>query len=552
MKNKKYRIIKNNISNYSFKDNFIHTFKSNFTLNNKNKYSRNHSNEKEINNSNINLRTYINYNLTQNKKLKKEKERNNSFNNINNNNLKLSRIKFIDLKKKIKEKNFQNENSLNLSFNLKSKKNNDINKKVSSQYLITYFNYEIISIKSKKNLNDSLKNDIIILMKQLKEKESQILTMNEHIKLLNEELKRVKNKKLKLLNYIQKLENKRINTNQLVNSISLSDEHNSIYLNNLLTFNSFLNLQVSHQFSLSLNVYKKNYFHLNNLYTPKKINKNNKKESDKLIFKPYDNTHFLKYDIINNIFELISFPDYNNYSLNFNKDNYSYLNLNGNLYIITGKNNDMFYIFNYKKKSLNRLNNLKFNHTNCGLIKYDNKIISLSGNFTKKVETYDLKSNKWNDSLIKELNQERSKSSYLIINNYIIYTFYGYNYIKSKFINNIEFYDVDNNLWKEININNNINGLIEHITYINLNNDIIIFGGFNENGFNNNYYKLNLDNKNLTNESNSEYNILFNSQIIELRNDFDNENNIICFDKNNNIHKFSYNDISNNQILFYN
>ena len=520
MKNKKYRIIKNNISNYSFKDNFIHTFKSNFTLNNKNKYSRNHSNEKEINNSNINLRTYINYNLTQNKKLKKEKERNNSFNNINNN-------------------------------NLKSKKNNDINKKVSSQYLITYFNYEIISIKSKKNLNDSLKNDIIILMKQLKEKESQILTMNEHIKLLNEELKRVKNKKLKLLNYIQKLENKRINTNQLVNSISLSDEHNSIYLNNLLTFNSFLNLQVSHQFSLSLNVYKKNYFHLNNLYTPKKINKNNKKESDKLIFKPYDNSHFLKYDIINNIFELISFVDYNNYSLNFNKDNYSYLNLNGNLYIITGKNNDMFYIFNYKKKSLNRLNNLKFNHTNCGLIKYDNKIISLSGNFTKKVETYDLKSNKWNDSLIKEMNQERSKSSYLIINNYI-YAFYGYNYIKSKFINNIEFYDVDNNLWKEININNNINGLIEHITYINLNNDIIIFGGFNENGFNNNYYKLNLDNKNLTNESNSEYNILFNSQIIELRNDFDNENNIICFDKNNNIHKFSYNDISNNQILFYN
>ena len=110
--------------------------------------------------------------------------------------------------------------------------------------MITYFNYEIISIKSKNNLNDSLKNDIIILMKQLKEKESQILTMNEHIKLLNEELKRVKNKKLKLLNYIQKLENKRINTNQLVNSISLSDEHNSIYLNNLLTFNSFLNLQV--------------------------------------------------------------------------------------------------------------------------------------------------------------------------------------------------------------------------------------------------------------------------------------------------------------------
>ncbi len=69
----------------------------------------------------------------------------------------------------------------------------------------------------------------------------------------------------------------------------------------------------------------------------------------------------------------------------------------------------MCYILNYKK-SLNRLNNLKFNHTNCGLIKYNNKIISLSGNFTKKVEIYDLKSNKRKDSLIKEMNQERGKS----------------------------------------------------------------------------------------------------------------------------------------------
>ena len=168
MKNNKYRII-NNISNYSFKDNF----KSNFTINDKNKYSRNHSNEKEINNSNI---TYNNYNLTQNTKLKKEKERNNSFNNINNNNLKLFRIKFLDLKKKIKD--FPNENPLILSFDLKSIKNNDINKNISSQYLISYFNYEIISIKSKNNLNDSLKNDIIILMKQLKEKESKILIRN--------------------------------------------------------------------------------------------------------------------------------------------------------------------------------------------------------------------------------------------------------------------------------------------------------------------------------------------------------------------------------------
>ena len=40
-------------------------------------------------------------------------------------------------------------------------------------------------------------------MKQLKEKEEQVSTMNDHIKLLNEELKRIKNQNIKLYNYIQ-------------------------------------------------------------------------------------------------------------------------------------------------------------------------------------------------------------------------------------------------------------------------------------------------------------------------------------------------------------
>ena len=40
-----------------------------------------------------------------------------------------------------------------------------------------------------------------------------------------------------------------------------------------------------------------------------------------------------------------------------------------------------------------------------------------------------MKLNKWDDSIIKEMNQERSKSCYLLINNYLIYAFYGNNYI---------------------------------------------------------------------------------------------------------------------------
>jgi hypothetical protein len=89
----------------------------------------------------------------------------------------------------------------------------------------------------------------------------------------------------------------------------------------------------------------------------------------------------------------------------------------------------MFYCFNYKKRCIIRLSNLKYNHQNCCVIGSENKLICLIGNFRKKIESYDLKLNKWDDSIIKEMNQERSKSCYLLINNYLIYAFYGNNYI---------------------------------------------------------------------------------------------------------------------------
>ena len=89
----------------------------------------------------------------------------------------------------------------------------------------------------------------------------------------------------------------------------------------------------------------------------------------------------------------------------------------------------MFYCFNYKKRCIIRLSNLKYNHQNCCVIGSENKLICLIGNFRKKIESYDLKFNKWDDSIIKEMNQEKSKSSYLLINNYLIYAFYGNNYI---------------------------------------------------------------------------------------------------------------------------
>ena len=591
--------IRDIIHNYaSIKKIFEPYIHNNLQINKKNnKLSRNYSYEKEneLNKTNISHCTspYLNKsffvsdkNVLHGRCNSKEKPKISFCHCVQKSkiNLKLGKIKSLNLKTKLRkknniltEKNFEDEYdssmNLNLSFNSNfiSKKNfidnKHLNNNKSTEYIITHLNYQIISVKTK-DTNDSLKNDIIILMKQLKEKEEQVSTMNDHIKLLNDELKRIKTQNIKLYNYIQTLEKegKKINNTLFNNTSSFSDENNSTYgtnlnnnLNNNIPFNIPTNLQISHQFSISLNIYKPKYLQSIKMYSPKKIilNQNLKNKGDfdnYLIFKPFDNTRFLKFDFINNNFQLISFADYSNYTINFNKESYSYLNLNGSVFIITGKNNDMFYFFNYKKRCINRLSNLKYNHQNCSLIKYDNKLICLSGNFTKKVESYDLKSNKWDDSIIKEMNQERSKSCYLLINNYLIYAFYGYNYIKSKFINNIEFYDIKSNLWKEISINNNINGIIEHTCYIDYNNDIIILGGITENGFNKNYYKLNLRNQKLINvgyEKVNNENLLFNTHVIMVRNDYDYENYLICFDKNNNVHRFSPNEIVD-QIIIYN
>ncbi len=588
-------IVDNILNNYSSNRKIEQNIRNNISLHNqRNKNSRNisfESNDNELNKANLTMnpnqfykRSFSNKQNIFNGKCNSKEGKNIPFCHCDKDTklyLKLNKIKVNNLKSKLRKKNnsydkkYDNSisNHSNLSFNssIKSKNtnytkynNNDylspkFFKMTSSQYLITHLNYQIISVK-KSNSNTSLKNDILILTKQLNEKEEQIITMNEHIKLLTEELKRIKSKNSKLLNQIQILEkdSKKMNysNTQFINTSTFSDENTSInaYLNNNNFF--FSNLKVSHQFSLSINTYKPKYLYSLKMYSPKRIilsQKNNiKSEDEKTIFKPYDNIHFLKFDILNNSFQLISFADYSNYTINFNKDNITYLNINNNVFIITGKNNDLFYFFNYKKKSITKLSNLKYNHLNGGLIKYDNKIICISGNFTKKIEAYDLKLNKWNDSIIKEMNQERAKSSFLIVNNFI-YAFYGYNYIQNKYINNIEYYD--NNLWKEIYINNNnLNGIIEHICYVDFNNDIIILGGINEKGFNKNYYKINLNNKTLINigqEKISEENSVFNSQIIMLKNNYNSENFILCFDRNNNVHRFSPYDISNHQIIIY-
>ena len=85
-------------------------------------------------------------------------------------------------------------------------------------------------------------------------------------------------------------------------------------------------------------------------------------------------------------------------------------------------------MFDSIKKTMNKLCNLKNNHSNGNLLYFENNIICLSGDYNKKVEIYSINKNEWDD--LPEMLKERSNSNACILNNkenkYILNLF-GYN-----------------------------------------------------------------------------------------------------------------------------
>ena len=304
--------------------------------------------------------------------------------------------------------------------------------------------------------------------------------------------------------------------------------------------------------------------------------------SQNTIFTLYYNNNkpiILAFDIENKIFSFHDFSDFGNFEENFkkslkngeNKNNNGnlFITIDTNLYIITGKNHDMLYIFDSIKKSINKLCNLKNNHSNGSLLYYENNIICLSGDFNKKVEIYSIQKNEWHN--LPEMIIERSNSGSCIINNknskYILNIF-GYNYPINEYLNTIEYLDInekDSN-WKYLKYNNqNLSSLnISNFFCINYNDEkIIIVGGYNENEnkYNNKFIQINLD-SNFDNNSTIEEierklkDIDFYKKFIFYNNGYKNyinkNNNAIfygIFDNNLNCHLFQSSNLAHD--IFY-
>jgi len=425
--------------------------------------------------------------------LSKRRKRNISNSSIDEINISLKKLSLNENRPKINSyknsrNNNKNENNvINLkyqksadsrinSFNLinKSKLKKLIfnkNKKKFNKLIIQNENQFSYINNNNNNNNENYKNKIIFLKKIIYNQKNNIKILREQNKILLEKIKKMQEENMGTLKVISSLKSEFSNKN--INEI------NDNYINNYINSN--------HCKRNSYNTIPNDNSIINikeNIFNSKKI-----------IYSLYDNKNILSYDFTSNEFKLIQIIN-EEFEKEFNKDIntlYCFNNINNKIYIIAGNNNDQLYIYKIKSNKIKKYSNLNNNHMYGSLIFFVNnnneneKLICLSGKYNKKVEIYNDEDDYWNDKIIEEMPEERCNSCYLIINNNYIYGFYGYNYILKKYLNNIVYYNFNNNKWNKIlnkSLNNNIKGIKNHFCYENKNDKYIyILGG--DSNFNN-------------------------------------------------------------------
>lgn len=207
-------------------------------------------------------------------------------------------------------------------------------------------------------------------------------------------------------------------------------------------------------------------------------------KGDHLIFTVYDKKRLLSFDFESKKFGLVEFADFSNFDENFILKGSAFLNTKNYFYVITGDNYDMFYRFSYSLKSMTKLSKLNNNHSFGGLLylEKNNEILSLSGAYNKIVEKYNIKKNYWTN-LENTMTIERIECSYIIVNNHLIFAFFGFNCPQTKYVQSIEYCDIDNNYqWRLVDYVGNIDNisleLKSHFIFGYGQGEFILVGGY--------------------------------------------------------------------------
>ena len=452
---------------------------------------------------------------------------------------------------------------------------------------------ELNDYKNKVDIN--LNNGKKANKKQIKNNKDIIVNKNnENKKIIKNKIKenpQSKNLKLNIKDNILFSSKPGQNNN---NCIDLYKNNNNldIFLNSPSQLNKS-NIILSQQSQTTLNTSKNLYRFTSNSYKSKYSNIKTISEENKYIFslyyqipqnKKYKNISIsvICFDPEETSFKTKRIENKNNFYKYFyeainkvnNKNNKSiYLMKNEDYFIVTGGNCNKFYKYIFKENKLEQKMNLKYNHSNGRLISYNDQIICLSGNYSKKVEIFSEKNNIWND--LPEMQVERSYFSCCIIKNRYLFVFFGYNCPKNVYLDTIEYFDIlsyninmlnqtpqnNNNIyWKYLKYNFfNSNKRINLIGAIAINyhdEKIIILGGRNnlDKERNKGYYQFILDENDMNSDevnsyieriSNKNLDMLGNNCFFDYdyrfieelnRNNVMKENTFVAFDNNHNIH----------------
>ena len=394
----------------------------------------------------------------------------------------------FELGENIKKNKYKNKIK-NIPLTNKIKKNKIIRKKVNLSNTSDVFKENITINKYLKN--DIFRNEINTEIEKDKLKNCQLITLSKKTPKIKGELYKNKNNKIEIkfnkeeklkrnkfntsptiikLNHNKKINSKelKINVQENINSMNkiiqkgnlkLNNTNFDTFLKNSLLLNDNQNIyskQSQTTLSTSLNLFK--FTSNSNKLKYLNIEENSNKKENKSIFalfysknncnkiqnfqisaicfdpeeasfkiKKIENKNFIKYF-------------YESINKNNNTNKNIYLMKNEDYFIVTGRNTNKFYKYNFTNNKLEQKSDLNYNHCNGGMIYYNDQIICLSGNLTKKVEVFSENNNIWLD--LPEMNIERSFFSSCIIKDRYLFVFFGYNYQNKKYLDSIEYLDM--------------------------------------------------------------------------------------------------------------
>ena len=385
------------------------------------------------------------------------------------NNVKIELLKYTKLIKELQWFNQEFQKFIQNKFNLMKKKFNGnnifiLNNISSYNFLNTtlnndhenYNNNRVLSSNtSLRSLNNKNNSSYLINVKTSDKFPKKNKSRSQINKNLNQKTKTSIRLSQNKLGNISAISPER--SDQEFEKISQKLLNNSLYNKEKTTYNSF------NSSPYITNLKTKNRF--NNLMT----NSSSKNIGNSFLLKLKDKRKILIFNLKTQLFKEKIYFDKGNFRKELSSEaDIIQLNLNNNLYMLSGKESNKFYYYNYNTNSIIYINNSLYSHYYGVLLfcKKNNVIYLLGGNNQKNCEMYSLNNyascytqksikKKWKS--IPALKEARQEFGALIYNDDFLYVFFGFSYIKGVNLNSIERMDINTHeKFETVYVNENI------------------------------------------------------------------------------------------------